>query len=984
MNIFSSRYISVCIFFILLLSPFPIFSATFTVDTSDDAIDVSPGDGSCKTLSNNCSLRAAIMESNSLSGADRINLSSGIYALTIGNTDEDLGAEGDLDIWDDVVIEGSLDSPPTINGSSMFRIFSILQTAANRRPTVNLKNLILTQGLQSTQGNTAVILNYGILGLDNVTVENAGDGNFAIVSIEAFLQIENSRINDNDRAILSLDGEFYISDSDIKRNISTVDFDGAGIVSVNSRGILENVNIEGNIAQRNGGGIAVDNAVLFQIRRSNIFNNSAINTDASVNTLGGGLYFSNSNLFISESVINSNNATYSGGGIWLLNGDLTISKSQILNNKSDKRGGGILYVGSDSSVASQSRFSVSESIINHNQSLLGGGISILTSTGVGNIVTIEKSEIVGNIAEVGAGISYFDDGELNILNTTISGNQASQYGGGLYVEQPVSNKVNIKSTTINNNAANLGANIFNFDSAVSIANTIIANGDNSSNCSGTLTSLGFNLSSDDSCSLSEENDLPNIDPMLGRLNGNGGLTRTHALLEGSLGINAGDDVVCQSLSGLDQRNFYRGNSVCDIGAVEYEATLANSGEIKFSETELSVNESSSVVTFLIKRLNGSEGEVSVFVFSSTASTAKLNDDYFFNSGVVSWADGDSEDKRFSIRLADNDIINGNRSIVVSMNSPKGNVTLLPDQSLTIILQDDEATPGEIIFAQNEFIIDESKSSASVTVLRKNGVVGDITFRMSAGIFGDVDATIKAGQNGFRFEFDISFAQDIIYDGDQRIELSLISVGNGASIGTLSNSVLIIRDDEVQPVTPGVITFSQANYSADENQGKVSVEVTRTNGQQGNVYVMLSVIPDTAIIRADFEKINGENIGDNIRLLFRDGQTIATLNFDIINDEDTEVEESFQLLLSDPLGGATIGDISSTVVSIVDDDFSTNIEAKPDDNTQTSDTQKGSSGATNSTMILFLFLLMLLTRYLITTRKHIGMLVGVNVFMPLNC
>jgi len=66
-------------------------------------------------------------------------------------------------------------------------------------------------------------------------------------------------------------------------------------------------------------------------------------------------------------------------------------------------------------------------------------------------------------------------------------------------------------------------------------------GENIFNYAGTVTSLGYNVSSDDGGGfLTGPGDQINTNPLLGPLQDNGGQTYTHALLPGSPATNAGD------------------------------------------------------------------------------------------------------------------------------------------------------------------------------------------------------------------------------------------------------------------------------------------------------------------------------------------------------------------------------------------------------------------------------------------------------------
>ena len=60
----------------------PAQGASFTVNATHDAVDAAPGDGICADAGGACTLRAAVMETNALPGADEISLPAGTYVYT--------------------------------------------------------------------------------------------------------------------------------------------------------------------------------------------------------------------------------------------------------------------------------------------------------------------------------------------------------------------------------------------------------------------------------------------------------------------------------------------------------------------------------------------------------------------------------------------------------------------------------------------------------------------------------------------------------------------------------------------------------------------------------------------------------------------------------------------------------------------------------------------------------------------------------------
>jgi hypothetical protein len=222
-----------------------------------------------------------------------------------------------------------------------------------------------------------------------------------------------------------------------------------------------------------------------------------------------------------------------------------------------------------------STVSIANSTISGNSAKIdGGGIY-----GAGGTISIENSTISGNSAPggfTGGGIYSNGVDDLSIVNSTISGNSAGT-GGGIY---NVNSSLHVANSTIASNSAGSGGGIYNDQGQFAISNTILnagASGENIFNSGGTVTSQGYNLSSDDGGGyLTGPADQINTDPILGPLQDNGGPTFTHALLPGSPAIDKGNSGGVP----IDQRHFYRpidipgipnatGGDGSDIGAFEF-------------------------------------------------------------------------------------------------------------------------------------------------------------------------------------------------------------------------------------------------------------------------------------------------------------------------------------------------------------------------------------------------------------------------------
>lgn len=94
-----------------LATPGRAAGTTFTVNTTADGADLTPGDGICATGSATCSLRAALQEANAFAGSDTVQLPNGNFGLSLGGlsitTTIDLRGEGPTRT---IITQGSADT----------------------------------------------------------------------------------------------------------------------------------------------------------------------------------------------------------------------------------------------------------------------------------------------------------------------------------------------------------------------------------------------------------------------------------------------------------------------------------------------------------------------------------------------------------------------------------------------------------------------------------------------------------------------------------------------------------------------------------------------------------------------------------------------------------------------------------------------------------------------------------------------------------
>jgi hypothetical protein len=314
---------------------------------------------------------------------------------------------------------------------------------------------------------------------------------------------------------------------------------------------------------------------------------------------GGGLLNTGGSPTLSNIIFVSNKASHYGGGMYNNVGDPTLTNVTFSENHSGGGGGGMY----NNTISNPTLTNVTFS--NNSAYVEGGGMANWKSNPILTNVTFSTNSVYGQNTEFGGGgmSNVYSDPSLN--NVTFSGNTVSgptptntTYGGGMYnrFSDPILTNVTfsgnladdygggmansysdpeLTNVTFSGNSVSLsGGGMYNKDNSIPVIMNAIFWGNTPNQIASASGSTPTVTYSDVEGGYTGTGNI-NLDPLLGSLADNSGFTLTHALLDDSPAIDAGnpDPATCPA---SDQRGVSRpfdgdgdGVALCDMGAYEY-------------------------------------------------------------------------------------------------------------------------------------------------------------------------------------------------------------------------------------------------------------------------------------------------------------------------------------------------------------------------------------------------------------------------------
>ncbi|MBW4497921.1 MAG: hypothetical protein KME26_33655 [Oscillatoria princeps RMCB-10] len=332
--------------------------------------------------------------------------------------------------------------------------------------------------------------------------------------------------------------------------------------------------------------------------------------------------------------------------------------------------------------------------------------------------------------------------------------------------------------------------------------------------------------------------------------------------------------------------------------------------LEFSAPTFSVSEDGvPVAAVTVVRTSGGIGAVSATITLSDG-TATAGQDYDSTPITVNFADGETQ-KTVAIPILDDTFVEDAETINLALTNPTSGATIGAQNTATLTILDNDIS---LQFSEPAFSVTEGTPAAEITITRTGvldtAVSASITLSngtaTSASDYSNTPIEVNFAPGETARTVTVPIADDATVEGSETVNLTLVNPTGGATVGAQNTATLTINDIGLQ--------FSAPTFSGTEGAPVAQVTVTRTGVLDNAVSATIALTNGTAISPGDYSSTP-------IQVNFAAGETSQTVAIPIVDDASVEAAETVNLTLTNPTGGAAIGQQNTATLTIADNDVS---------------------------------------------------------------
>lgn len=366
-----------------------------------------------------------------------------------------------------------------------------------------------------------------------------------------------------------------------------------------------------------------------------------------------------------------------------------------------------------------------------------------------------------------------------------------------------------------------------------------------------------------------------------------------------------------------------------LSCEEDDENLNEIGNVSFSLDQLTEVENATdalAINMGIDSFNHSGGTIDVVITGGDYGT-----DYETSSGSANFTLDVAQQSlvsTFSIIPIDNDIIEPNTILTITLSAVSGALELGENTTLSFtILDNDDPLIAMVGFESETGQTEENSSNPLMINIPFNQATtdgGTITVSSSGDAIYGTDYTVN-GQNSENFNvtvpagatsasFEIQAIDNSDFEANKTVSFSLDDTSGGLSLGVdTQTTITIINDDS--PPNP-VIDFSGSNTLAhNEDTGVITLNFDISQMTTADATIEL-----TTSGSADVGDFNFNGSTSPYSFVIPSGSTTASVDITIVDDEDIESDETIILDITSVLGGLDAGlNLQQQTITIIDND-----------------------------------------------------------------
>jgi len=228
----------------------------------------------------------------------------------------------------------------------------------------------------------------------------------------------------------------------------------------------------------------------------------------------------------------------------------------------------------------------------------------------------------------------------------------------------------------------------------------------------------------------------------------------------------------------------------------------------------------------------------------------------------------------------------------------------------------DMTVARVEFSAAAYSCMENEGTIKLGVIRTGNLncKTTVNFETSDGTANaGEDYVAKAGivefeEGEYVKSIEIEIIDDDVWEETETFFVRLFNPSRGTEMDKICvTQVSIINDDE-----PGILQFQKPSYLYKESAGVAELVIERNDGCDGRVTVRYKTKDITAIAGKDYEARDEE-------VEFTHGEVTKTIQIPLHDDDVFNEDKIFEVMLSDPTAGSTLGKSKCTIVTILNDD-----------------------------------------------------------------